>query len=132
VSPNFLLVATQNPLDKHGTYPLSEGQLDRFAIRLHLAALDAEAEHLVVREQLAEPTVDRLAAVLDGAQLVAVRQAFRAVYRSESALAHAVALARATRQSDRIPVGAGARAASAFARCAQAQAVLRGSRIRHP
>jgi MoxR-like ATPase len=126
VSPNFLLVATQNPLDQHGTYPLPEGQLDRFAIRLHLAALDAEAEHRVVREQLAGPTVDRLAPVLDGAELVAVRQAVRAVHIAEPVLAHAVALARATRQDHRIRTGAGARAAIALARCAQAQAVLRG------
>lgn len=126
VPANFLLIATQNPLDQHGTYPLPEGQLDRFAIRLHLAALDAEAEHRVVREQLAGPTVDRLAPVLDGAELFAVRHAVRTVHLAEPVLAYAVALARATRQDDRIRTGAGARAAIALARCAQAQAVLRG------
>jgi MoxR-like ATPase len=126
VPVNFLLVATQNPLDQHGTYPLPEGQLDRFAIRLHLATLDAESEHRVVREQLAGPTVDRLGPVLNGATLTAVRRTVRAVHIAEPVLAHAVALTRATRHDPRIKAGAGARAAITLARCAQAQAVLRG------
>jgi len=126
VPPNFLLVATQNPLEQHGTYPLPEGQLDRFAIRLHLAPLDAESEHRVIREQLAGPTVDRLTAVLDAVGLAAVRQAVREVHIAEPVLAHVVALARATRHDPRIRAGAGARAAISLARCAQALSVLRG------
>src|SRR5690349_18207750 len=126
VPPNFLLVATQNPLEQHGTYPLPEGQLDRFAIRLHLAPLDADSEHRVIREQLAGPTVDRLTAVLDGVGLAAVRQAVREVHIAEPVLAHVVALARATRHDPRIRAGAGARAAISLARCAQALSVLRG------
>jgi MoxR-like ATPase len=126
VPPNFLLVATQNPLEQHGTYPLPEGQLDRFAIRLHLAPLDAASEHRVIREQLAGPTVEHLAAVLDSIGLAAVRQAVREVHIAEPVLAHVVALARATRHDPRIRAGAGARAAISLARCAQALSVLRG------
>jgi MoxR-like ATPase len=126
VPPNFLLVATQNPVEQHGTYPLPEGQLDRFAIRLHLAPLDAESEHRVVREQLAGPTVEHLAAVLDAESLTWVRQAVREVHIAEPVLAHAVALTRATRQDPRIRAGAGARAAISLTRCAQALSVLRG------
>ena len=126
VPPNFLLVATQNPMEQHGTYPLPEGQLDRFAIRLHLAPLDAESEHRVVREQLAGPTVEQLAAVLDESSLIRVRQAVREVHIAEPVLAHAVALTRATRHDQRIRVGAGARAAISLSRCAQALSVLRG------
>jgi MoxR-like ATPase len=126
VPPNFLLVATQNPLEQHGTYPLPEGQLDRFAIRLHLAPLDAQAEQRVVREQLTGPTVERLTAVLDTKGLTAVRHAVRAVHIAEPVLDHAVALTRATRHDPRIRAGAGARAAISLARCAQALAVLRG------
>ena len=126
VPPNFLLVATQNPLEQHGTYPLPEGQLDRFAIRLHLAPLDAASEHRVVREQLAGPTVEQLSGVLDAGGLTAVRQAVREIHIAEPVLAHAVALTRATRQDPRIRAGAGARAAISLARCAQALAVLRG------
>jgi len=126
VPPNFLLIATQNPLEQHGTYPLPEGQLDRFAIRLHLAPLDAASEHRVVREQLAGPTVEQLSGVLDAGGLTAVRQAVREIHIAEPVLAHAVALTRATRQDSRIRAGAGARAAISLARCAQALAVLRG------
>jgi MoxR-like ATPase len=126
VPPNFLLVATQNPLEQHGTYPLPEGQLDRFALRLHLAPLDAQSEHRVVREQLGGPTVEHLAAVLDTTGLAAVRHAVRAVHIAEPVLGHVVALARATRHEPRIRAGAGARAAISLARCAQALSVLRG------
>jgi len=126
VPANFLLVATQNPLDQHGTYPLPEGQLDRFAIRLHLAPLEAEAEYWVVREQLVGPTVDQLAAVLDPGTLSAVRHSVRLIHIAEPVLAYAVALTRATRHDPRIRAGAGARAAITLARCAQAQAVLHG------
>jgi MoxR-like ATPase len=126
VPPNFLLVATQNPGEHYGTYPLPEGQLDRFALRLHLAPLDAESEHRVVREQLAGPTVEHLAAVLDPAGLGRVREAVREIHIAEPVLAHAVALTRATRHDPRIRAGAGARAAISLARCAQAFSVLRG------
>jgi MoxR-like ATPase len=125
VPPTFLLVATQNPLEQHGTYPLPEGQLDRFAVRLHLAPLDADDEHRVVREQLGGRTVERLPAVLDPAGLHALQRAVRAVHIAEPVLSHAVALARATRQDPHVRAGAGARAAIALARCAQALAVLR-------
>jgi MoxR-like ATPase len=126
VPPSFLLIATQNPVEQHGTYPLPEGQLDRFALRLHLTPLDAEAEHRVVREQLTGPTVDRLPAVLNATGLAALRQAVREVHIAEPVLAHAVALTRATRQDPRVRSGAGARAAISLSRCAQAHAVLRG------
>jgi|SRR4051794_27373407 MoxR-like ATPase len=126
VPPTFLLVATQNPVEQHGTYPLPEGQLDRFAVRLHLAPLDAESEHRVVREQLAGPTVDELTAVLDADGLQALQQTVRGVHIAEPVLAHAVALTRATRADPRIRSGAGARAAISLARCAQALSVLRG------
>ena len=126
VPATFLLVATQNPLDQHGTYPLPEGQLDRFAVRLHLLGLDVADEHRVVREQLVGPTVDRLDAVLDRATLFDVQRAVRETYIAEPVLGHAVTLTRATRHDPLIRAGAGARAAITLARCAQAHAVLRG------
>jgi MoxR-like ATPase len=126
VPPNFLLVATQNPVEQHGTYPLPEGQLDRFALRLHLAPLDAASEHRIVREQLVGPTVEHLTAVLDPDRLARVRQAVREIHIAEPVLAHAVSLTRATRQEPRIRAGAGARAAISLARCAQALSALRG------
>ena len=126
VPEGFLLIATQNPLEQHGTYPLPEGQLDRFAIKLRLAPLDLKAEYEVVRDQLAGPTLDRLGAVLSPGGLVGARDAVHAVHIAQPVLAHAVSLTRSTRQDPRIRSGAGSRAAIALARCAQAQAALRG------
>ena len=122
----FLLIATQNPLEQFGTYPLPEGQLDRFAMRLHLAALDVEAEQRVVREQLAGPTVEHLDAVLPAGRMRGVQAAVRQTYVAEPVLGHAVALTRATRDDPALRLGAGPRAAITLVRCAQAYAVLNG------
>jgi MoxR-like ATPase len=120
----FLLIATQNPLEQVGTYPLPEGQLDRFAMRLHLAVLDVEAEQRIVREQLAGPTVEHLDAVLPAGRMRGVQAMVRATYVADPVLAHAVALTRATRDDPALRLGAGPRAAITLVRCAQAHAVL--------
>jgi len=122
----FLLIATQNPLEQFGTYPLPEGQLDRFAMRLHLAALDVEAERRIVREQLAGPTVEHLDAVLPAGRMRGVQSAVRQTYVAEPVLGHAVTLTRATRDDSALRLGAGPRAAITLVRCAQAHAVLHG------
>jgi MoxR-like ATPase len=123
----FVLLATQNPLDQHGTYALPDGQLDRFTVCLHLGPLDAAAERQVVREQLEHATVDDLAAVTNPETLRAVTAEVRRTYVSDPVLAYAVELARATREDPRVRQGASARAALALVRCAQALAVLRGT-----
>ncbi len=122
----FVVVATQNPLEQYGTYPLPEGQLDRFAVRLRLGRLDAEAELSVVREQLAGPTVDRLPAVVAPGALPAARDAVRRLYVAEPVLAFALEIVRRTREDPRIRLGASSRAAIVLVRCAQARAVLAG------
>ena len=120
----FVLVATQNPLEQHGVYPLPEGQLDRFAVRLRLGRLDPVTEAEVLREQLAGPTVDRLAPVTTPQALLRARDRVRAVHVAEPVLRYAVEIVRATRDDDRLRLGASARAAIVLVRCAQARAVL--------
>ena len=122
----FFVVATQNPLEQHGTYPLPEGQLDRFAVRLRLGGLDPVSELAVVREQLAGPTVDQLGAVTDAAQLRAARSVVRRLYVADAVLQHALSIVRATREDPRIMLGASSRAAITLVRCSQARAVLSG------
>jgi MoxR-like ATPase len=122
----FFVVATQNPYEQHGTYPLPEGQLDRFAVRVPLRPLDGAAERQVVRDQLVDATVDDLAAVVDVDTLRAVRRAVRETYVAEPVLDYAVEIVRATRVDPRITVGASSRAAIVLVRCAQARAVLDG------
>ena len=123
----FFVVATQNPSEQYGTFPLPEGQVDRFAVALTLGSLDAAAEHQVVREQLAGPTVDFLHPVVT--RRAAGRDARRTPGPSTSPTTssrHALALVRATREDPRVALGASPRAALALVRCAQARAVLAG------
>lgn len=122
----FFIVATQNPAEQHGTYPLPEGQLDRFAICLRLGGLDLAAERQVVREQLVRATVDDLSPVVDPEQLRAARLGVRTTYVADPVLEHALAVVRATRQDPRVELGASSRAALTLVRCAQARALLGG------
>jgi MoxR-like ATPase len=122
----FFVVATQNPLEQHGTYPLPEGQLDRFAVCLRLGDLDAVSERLVVREQLVRPTVDDLQPVVGPDQLRAARAAVRQTYVADPVLDHALALVQSTRHDPRVLLGASPRAALTLIRCAQARAHLYG------
>ena len=122
----FVVLATQNPLEQFGTYPLPEGQLDRFAVTLSLGANDPATERRVVREQLDHATVDELGAVTSPAQLVAVRAEVRRTHVSEAVLDHAVRLAEATRDHPGVALGASTRAALTLVRCAQARALLGG------
>jgi MoxR-like ATPase len=122
----FVLVATQNPVEQHGTYPLPEGQLDRFAVRVRLGHLDPVAERRVVREQLTRSTVDDLMPVLDVADLRTLQERVRELHVADTVLDYAVAVVRTTRSDARIVLGASSRAAIGLVRCAQARAVLAG------
>lgn len=122
----FFALATQNPGEQHGTFPLPEGELDRFAVAVGLGTLDLRTELDVVREQLVRPTVDDLPPVLSPDQLRSVRAAVRTTHVSEPVLTHAVQLARATRSDPRVVHGVSSRAALSLVRTAQAHAVLQG------
>lgn len=122
----FFVIATQNPVEQHGTYPLPEGQLDRFAIRIRLGRLEVADEVTVVREQLVTATVDSLPAVVGPEELRAARAAVRRLHVADPVLEYAVTLARATRERPEVLVGASSRAAIVLVRCAQAAAVLAG------
>jgi MoxR-like ATPase len=122
----FVVLATQNPLEQFGTYPLPEGQLDRFAVTLGLGANDPATERLVVREQLDHATVDELEAVATPADLVAVRGEVRRTHVSDAVLDHALRVVEATRTSPAVVLGGSTRAGLTLVRCAQARALLGG------
>ena len=122
----FVVLATQNPLEQHGTYPLPEGQLDRFAVALALGPNDAATERRVVREQLERPTVDALAAVTTPDELAEVRAEVRRTHVADAVLDHALAVVRSTRESPAVALGASTRAALVLVRTAQARALLAG------
>jgi MoxR-like ATPase len=104
----FTLIATQNPLEQHGTYPLPEGQLDRFTVSLTLGALSPADERLVVQEQLVRATVDDLVPVVDTSLLISAREQVRHVHVAGDVLDYALAVVQGTRSDPRVVVGASA------------------------
>jgi MoxR-like ATPase len=120
----FFVVATQNPTEQHGTYPLPEGQLDRFAIALTLGENDLATERQVVREQLVRATVDDLQAVVTPDDLRWVQGEVRRTHVADGVLDFALNVVRATRRHPQVRIGASSRAALALVRCAQARSLI--------
>lgn len=123
--PPFVVIATQNPLDLAGTYPLPDSQLDRFLLRLALGHLDAsaEAELLVTRRK--EPLTS-FGPMATAAELVALRDAADRVTVSPEVAAYAVSLVAATRSHPEIERGISTRAGLALMSAARAQALWDG------
>ncbi|MFS0898303.1 AAA family ATPase [Mycolicibacterium litorale] len=123
----FLVLATDNPIEYEGTYPLPEAQLDRFAVRLELRYLSAPDEVTMLRRRLdrgsAEPTVQR---VVDGGELLAMQESVEQVTVHEDVLQYVVSLAAASRQHPQIAVGASPRAELDLVQLARARALLAG------
>ncbi len=119
----FLVMATQNPIEYEGTYPLPEAQLDRFAVRLALGYPPLADEAKMLSEQTGEPPLDRLRAVMDAAGANALADQARAVFVEESLNRYVVALLRHTRTDERLQLGASPRAGIALLRLAKARAL---------
>jgi MoxR-like ATPase len=126
LGPPFMVVATQNPYEFEGTYPLPESQLDRFLMRLRIGYPDRAAEKEVLTQHRQGEPVDALQAVLSGADLVRVQQWVRGVRVDESLNDYLLDLVAATRSHPDIYLGASPRAALALYRAAQALALLEG------
>lgn len=122
----FLLVATLNPVEHHGTYPLPEGQLDRFLVSTSLGYPRAEDEvEVIARQQHAHP-IDALRAVTSPAEVQSWQHAARAVYVERSLMAYAAAVVGATRMHPEVLLGASPRASVGLVRLAQAWALREG------
>ncbi len=122
----FVVVATQNPVEHYGTYPLPDGQLDRFAMTLRLGPNDPATERFVVREQLAGPTVDELASSIGVDGLRQLRAEVRRTYVADAVVDYAVRLTEASRRHPEVSSGGSTRAAISLVRSAQARALLHG------
>jgi MoxR-like ATPase len=123
----FLVIATQNPIEYEGTYPLPEAQLDRFLLRLRVGYPDRDDEWAVL-EQRIERAADeiRLSAVTDRSGLLAMQQALEQVHVSQAVGYYIVDLVAATRTSQRAQVGASPRGALALLKLSRAKALLGG------
>lgn len=120
----FCVLATQNPVDFEGTFPLPEAQLDRFLIRIRVGYPSEDDELALVQGRRAADPLASLAPVADGAALLGLQAAVRAVAVAEPVARYALQLVRATRTHPDLALGASPRAALALYRAAQALAFL--------
>lgn len=123
----FFLVATQNPLEYHGTYPLPEGQLDRFLIATTLGYPSQLDEEKIVIDQLLEHPFERIGPVVTLSEIEKVQTCVRQTRVEPIVIKYAVELVSATRTHEDVMLGAGPRASVGLVRVAQARALLRGS-----
>jgi MoxR-like ATPase len=122
----FLVVATQNPAEFHGTYPLPEAQLDRFAMRIDLGYPTAEHEVDVLFSQAHHHPLDDVVTILDGAAVEELQAMVRAVRVERGIGRYAVALADATRHHPSLKLGCSPRGALLLFRMTQAHAFVAG------
>jgi MoxR-like ATPase len=123
----FCVIATQNPIELEGTFPLPEAQLDRFLLMLQLGYPNAEEEDDILRVHGAGTvSTDDLRPIFDAAALVALRDEVRAVRVSDAVRRYVADVVRATRTAEGVELGASPRAALALYRAAQAHAAIRG------
>jgi MoxR-like ATPase len=122
----FIVVATQNPIDMEGTYPLPEAQRDRFTARISMGYPNRQSEIDMLSEHAATDPLDVLRPVSDSAEVRALIDSVRSVYVAVSMKAYAVDLATATRTSPAVRLGASPRASLQLVRIAKAWAAMEG------
>jgi MoxR-like ATPase len=123
----FLVIATQNPIELEGTYPLPEAQLDRFLIRVSVGYPEPEAEREILRRRRERRTDETsVPTVVSRADLLAMQQALETVFVSDAIERYIVDLVQATRADHRVALGASPRGALAVLKLARAEAALRG------
>jgi MoxR-like ATPase len=122
----FLVIATENPIDLEGTFPLPEAQLDRFALRAALGYPSEEEEAAIVVAQRHGHPIDDIGPAVDADELRALQTAVEDVYVDELVLQWIVRLVRATRHADGVAIGASVRGSLTLERTARAWALLHG------
>jgi MoxR-like ATPase len=127
LGPPFLVIATQNPIEYEGTYPLPEAQVDRFLARVRLGYPDRQAEWSILRDRAERGTDDvNLSTIVDKSTILGMQAAVEEVYVAESIGKYIVDLVSATRRSGRVRVGASPRGSLAIMKLARAGAALAG------
>jgi len=122
----FFVIATQNPIDFYGTYPLPEGQRDRFLISVGLGYPSFETEKEIAKDQMVRHPIDSITPVLTIGEVKEIQDAVREVHIEGDLLDYAVALVHATRNHPALLLGASPRGSLALVRTAQASAMLEG------
>jgi MoxR-like ATPase len=122
----FLVIATQNPIEHHGTYPLPESQLDRFLMRVRMGYPEGDTEREILRSEAGTAQLEQLRPVLNAADVLEIQQAVRQVHVDEALITYALAIVRKTRESDHLSLGVSPRGSQMFYHAAQAMAFLDG------
>jgi len=122
----FMVLATQNPVEHHGTYPLPESQLDRFMMRVRMGYPEAEAEKAILRQQSFNSPVDDLRPVMSGEEVVVLQREVREVAVDESLLDYLINIVRTTRDTEILNLGVSPRGSLALYHASQALAYIEG------
>jgi MoxR-like ATPase len=122
----FLVIATQNPVEHYGTYPLPESQMDRFLMRVRMGYPDAQAERQILRSEAGVAHLNDLRPVLTAADVIEMQETVKLVRVDESLVSYALEIVRRTRESEFLSLGVSPRGSQALYRAAQAMAFLEG------
>jgi len=122
----FLVLATQNPIEHHGTYPLPESQLDRFLMRIRMGYPDRESEKNILRNNAGPAPVESVEAMMDATDVLSMQEAVSHIKVEESLLDYALEIVERTRQTEQLSLGVSPRGAVMLHRAAQARAFLEG------
>ena len=128
----FFTIATQNPIEFQGTYPLPEAQMDRFAMRLSMGYVSVEQEVAILSDQSRGHPLDDVHACLSHADVLALRHALSEVRVSDELKRYIVDLVADTRHADGVRIGASPRASLAVMKCAQSLALFDGENFVTP
>jgi MoxR-like ATPase len=128
----FMVIATQNPIEFHGTYPLPEAQLDRFFMRIRIGYAETEAELKMVASQRHGHPIDTLEPVIGLEELAELQRAVEDIRVADDVARYALALVQATRDNPGLALGASPRATLALLRASQAFALLKGEEFATP
>ena len=123
----FFVMATQNPVELRGTYPLPEAQMDRFAMRLSLGYVTPETEVQIIKSQGRRHPLEDISACVSADEVLALMEDVKQVRISDEITRYAVDIIRATRAGQTVQLGAGPRASLALTRSAQALALIDGA-----
>jgi MoxR-like ATPase len=122
----FLVLATQNPIEHHGTYPLPESQLDRFLMRIRMGYPARASEKEIIRNHSAAGHAEQIAPLMDAADVVAMQESASQVKVDESLLDYSLEIVERTRQTEQLSLGVSPRGTVMLHRAAQARAFLEG------
>ena len=122
----FVVIATQNPVEHHGTYPLPESQLDRFLMRIRMGYPNEEDEKKILRSQIGYETAAKLIPVISAEEILESQKRVTEVEVQDILVEYVMALVKATRRSEFLALGISPRGAMALYRAAQAFAFLKG------